>query len=454
MDAVAGRLLNLVYLALLTFVAPVLAYRALRHGKYREGLSEKLLGTGATRSTPGPAIWLHAVSVGEVLLLKPVVENLRQHRPDADIWLSTTTHTGQAVARRTYPQCRVIYFPLDFTWSVGAALDRVRPDVIGLAELELWPNFISTAADRDIPVVLLNGRISEKSFRGYRRIRFLMRRVLSRISAFGVQTPEYARRMIELGAPPDRVAVTGSVKFDGVRLQQDPARIDALRLDLGIGPGERVLLAGSTHAPEEQIVLQCYDRLQREFPDLRLLVAPRHQERFAEAASLITAAGWPLRRRSEAARQAGPAPRPSGSDVQRMQQPHRPEIVLLDTLGELSTCWELAELAFVGGSLSNRGGQNMLEPCAAGAAVVVGPNTWNFQHAVELLVAAGGLLAVRDADELYQTLRQLITDQAQADRLRTAARRAIDSQQGATQQTVDLLLNALSTGVVPSRVAA
>lgn len=424
-----GLLLNLLYVALLAAVSPVLAWRAWRHGKYRDGWNEKLLGRGVVRDSIAPCLWLHAVSVGEVLLLRPVIAELRRRRPDVDIWLSTTTHTGHAVAREKYPDCRVLYFPLDFTWSVRRALDRVRPDVVGLVELELWPNFIRAVAERGTPLVLVNGRIGEQSFRGYRRIRFLMRRVLGAFAALGMQSPEYARRMVELGAPVDRVCVTGSVKFDGVALQRDEPRLRALRHEMGIVAAERVLLAGSTHAPEEQCVLECYARLRHEFPDLRLVIAPRHQERFEEVAELVRQSGLPLRRRSQhgASVSAG-----SGAPV-----------ILLDTLGELTSWWGLAEVAFVGGSLSTRGGQNMLEPCAAGAAVVVGPNTWNFRPAVELLTAVGGLAVINQANELQAEIRSLLVDAERAQAMRSAARRAIESQQGATGHTVELLLRGL-----------
>jgi 3-deoxy-D-manno-octulosonic-acid transferase len=240
-----------------------------------------------------------------------------------------------------------------------------------------------------------------------------------------MQSPEYARRMIDLGAAPERVTVTGSVKFDGVSMNRDESRLAALRSELGIGPYERVLLAGSTHAPEEQIVLDTYARLRSDIPDLRVLIAPRHQERFEEVARLIQAAGWQVRRRSESTSVAAGA---------------SPPVILLDTLGELSTCWGLAEVAFVGGSLSKRGGQNMLEACAIGAAVIVGPNTWNFRPAVELLTSVGGLATARDAEDLDHRIRMLLNDTESAISMRAAARRAIESQQGATALTVGLLL--------------
>src|SRR4051812_37522347 len=298
-DRVRGWLLNLCYLMLLAVVAPVLAYRAWRLGKYRQGWSEKLRGIGESRTSTAPCIWLHAVSVGEVLLLQKIISDLQQRRPEVEICLSTTTHTGHAVAREKFPSCRVLYFPLDFTWAVNAALDRIRPDVVGLVELELWPNFISEVARRGTPLLLINGRLGERSYRGYRRIRFLMRRVLGCFMGMGMQTPEYARRIIDLGAPADRVSVTGSVKFDGAKLQHDRAAVAKLRDHLGISDSDRVLLAGSTHAPEEDAILNSYAELAGEFPDLRLLIAPRHQERFDDVAALIESKGWPLQRRSK-----------------------------------------------------------------------------------------------------------------------------------------------------------
>lgn len=440
MPVVTGWLLNLVYVALLALVSPVLAYRARRHGKYRDGWGQKLLGQGELRSSNRPCLWLHAVSVGEVLLLRPVIEEIRRQRSDVEIWLSTTTHTGQAVAREKFPDCHVLYFPLDFTWSVRRALDRVRPDVVGLVELELWPNFIRAVADRGIPLVLVNGRIGAKSFRGYCRIRFLMRRVLGAFTSLGMQSPEYAQRMIDLGADPERVTVTGSVKFDGVSLQRNESKLAGLRGALGIAPHERVLLAGSTHAPEEQVLLDTYARLRAEFPDLRLMIAPRHQERFDEVAALIQSAGWQVHRRSNST---------------TVGHGTAPAVILLDTLGELSSCWGLAEVAFVGGSLSTRGGQNMLEPCAIGAAVIVGPNTWNFRPAVERLTGVEGLATVQNADELEDRVRTLLNDAEAANSMRKAARSAIESQQGATGLTVELLLSGMvRPATEPHHIAA
>jgi len=432
---VIGWIINLVYLVLLGCASPLLIYRALRHGKYRAGWRQKLWGGAPVRTSQGTCVWLHAVSVGEVLLLRTVIDGFRQRLPTVEIWLSTTTHTGHAVAREKYPDCQVIYFPLDFTWAVSRALRRVRPDLIALAELELWPNFVRCAGRLGVPLLLINGRISARSFRGYRWIRFLMRPTLRRFDRLGVQTEEYRERLLRLGACGQRTVVTGSVKFDGVQSERDNPRTTALRSAFNLRPGDCVLVAGSTHAPEERMVLDSFRELRAEFPGLRLILAPRHQERFDEVAALVAQAGFPLVRRSDT-RQENHSTSGDGQPV-----------LLLDTLGELGACWGLADVAFVGGSLSRRGGQNMLEPCAYGAAVVLGPNTWNFRHAVELLQTRQAVSVVRDGSQLTQEVRWLLHDQLAARRMGQSARELVLSQQGASQRTLDLICESLESTV-------
>ena len=436
-----GWVLNLAYAALLVAISPVIAYRVFVHGKYRSGWSEKLWGRAPRRESSGPCVWLHAVSVGEVLLLRTIISELQSQRPDVEVWISCTTHTGHAVAREKYPDCTVFYYPLDFTWAVRNALRRVRPDVIGLAELELWPNFIRTAAARRTTLLLINGRLSERSFRGYSRISWLIRDVLQRFDGIGVQNDEYRERFIALGARPESVITTGSVKFDGVTGEPDRDRIRALRRELQIGEHERVLVAGSTHAPEESIVLAAYRALLPDHPDLRLIIAPRHQERFDEVAQLIERGGCAAHRRS-ATRFRSVSDSGGASAAAAARSP----VVLLDTLGELSTVWSLAEVAFVGGSLCQRGGQNMLEPCAYGAATLCGPNTWHFRQIVDQLIAAGGLTVVADEADLQRTIARLLQHRNEA-RLQGARARAIVlSQQGATERTAAMLLQALRDG--------
>lgn len=439
-----GWTLNLIYAGLLAMLSPWLVARGIARRRRPVAWREKLFGQLPARENfDSPLVWFHAVSVGEVLLLKPLVEALRRRGDEMQIVVTTTTPTGHAVAIEKLPGCLVTWMPLDFTWSVRRALRRVRPDLVVLVELELWPNFIRSCRQAEIPLTLINGRLSDRSFRGYHRLRPLMTSLWKSFAALHVQTDDYARRFIGLGAEPEQVHVTGSIKFDGVQTDRDSPAISELRRSLGIAPHEQVFIAGSTIAPEEEMALASWIELQREFPDLRLIVVPRHRERFDEVAALIASHGLPLVRRSKS---AGEESQTAGS----------PPVVLLDTLGELSTCWGLADFAFVGGSLTpRRGGQNMIEPAAFGAAVMFGPHTRNFRSVVESLLAAEAARVVRDGEELTRTLRELLNQPWQAARMGQNACRVVLAQQGATERTVDQLVSLLSvrTDDVPQRRA-
>jgi 3-deoxy-D-manno-octulosonic-acid transferase len=421
-------LLNLVYLGLVALASPVLLYRCLVLGKYREGWREKLLGRLPRRSSDRPVVWFHAVSVGETLLLKPILEELTRQGLDCEIVISTTTQTGQAVAREKYPGCQIVYFPLDFSWSVRSALERVRPDLIVLVELELWPNFIREADRRNIPLTLINGRLGEKSHRSYRRIRMLVSNLLRRFRTIAVQSEEFALRFQDLCAVPETVWVTGSIKFDQVEIDRENPRTRELRRYFGISAGEVVFIAGSTQSPEEAFALTVYEELKPMFPELRLILVPRHRERFEEVAHLVAQRKLPLVRRS-----TGRPASDSGGQA----------VLLLDTLGELSAGWGLADIAFVGGSLTQRGGQNMIEPAAYGAAVLLGPNTWNFRDVVALLSAGDAVRVVQSEQDLGNTVYSLLAVREARAKLGRRARALVLPQQGATRRTVALLTHAL-----------
>jgi 3-deoxy-D-manno-octulosonic-acid transferase len=379
------------------------------------------------------------VSVGEVLQLRQVTELIRRLRPDVQIFVSTTTDTGYAVAREKLPGCTAMFFPLDFTWSVRAALDRVRPDVMVLVELELWPNFIFETARRGVPLLLINGRLSARSHRGYRKIRPLVQRLLHCFTAIAVQADEYRQRFLDLGASETQTVVTGSIKFDGVQTNRHNPATLALRAWLGIEPDAPVFIAGSTQAPEEEFALAAFAAIQIDHPRLRLILAPRHPERGAEVAALIERKGFQVWRRS---RQSG--------------APHVNEmpVGLLDTVGELGACWGLADVAFVGGSFTDRGGQNMLEPAAYGAAVCFGPKTWNFRQVVELLAARDAARTVHSPAELESFIREMLEQPAAAQELGARAQALILSQQGATARTAELILHALAQGDAEAASAA
>ena len=418
--------LNLVYFAVLGVFSPVIAFRIVVRGKYRSGWGQKLLGRVPRRTSTGRCLWFHAVSVGEVLQLQPLIEALAARDPELEIAISTTTATGFEVAQKRYAGRRIFYFPLDFSWAVNSALERIRPTAIALVELELWPNFILAAAQREIPLALVNGRIGEKSFRGYRRIAPLVRKILWQFDALAVQSDEYARRLILLGADPARVHVTGSIKFDRVETDRANSRTTELRRAFGLSGAETILIAGSTQEPEERFAIQTYLQLLPRFPELRLILVPRHKERFEAVASLIeNEFGLPILRRS------------------RLEPTEGKPIILLDTLGELSACWGLAQIAFVGGSLTSRGGQNMIEPAGYGAAVLFGPNTWNFKDVVELLLVHEAALVVRTPEELTARVSELLAEPARRDELGNRAQSVVVSQRGATARTVELLAQLL-----------
>lgn len=430
-----GWLLNLAYVLLLLAVSPVLIWRMVTQGKYRDGWREKFLGLLPCSEAGERVVWLHAVSVGEVLQLRTIVAELAGRHPGLTILISTTTVTGRAVAEESFPQCRIAYCPLDFTWAVRTALRRVRPVCIGLVELELWPNLIREASASGATLMLINGRMSPRSHRGYRRARRLIMPLLQRLHVIAVQTEEYAARLIDLGAPARRVHVTGSIKFDGVCVDGLTEQTAALRSAFGIAATDRVFIAGSTHDPEEMVALDAWQQLRVQHPELRLVLVPRHRERFDEVAARIEVRGLRVRRRSQAMSTESIAP---GEAC---------EVCLLDTLGELSACWGLADIAFVGGSLTRRGGQNMIEPAAYGIPVVVGPNTVNFRDVVEGLRSVDGIQVIDSATGLAAAVDGLLTDQTGAERMGRAARGFVEAQQGATRRTLDHLARLLPTAV-------
>jgi 3-deoxy-D-manno-octulosonic-acid transferase len=431
-------LVNAVYLLALLLLSPWLLYKSLTVGKHRRGLLRKFLGLTVRRTHAAPCAWFHGVSVGEVHLLRQVVSRFRRRHPEWDCVISTTTDTGFDEARKRFADLPVFFWPFDFTWAVHRALRRVNPSLIVLAEGELWPNFLTAAHDRGVPVAVVNGRMSPRSLRRYRLLGPLVRRMLGQVWGFAVQTDEYARGLQSLGAAPERLAVTGSVKFDGVLTVRHNPRTEELRRLLRVEPGDLVWVAGSTQAPEEALALEIYRTLRQEYPRLRLFVVPRQKERFEAVAGLLGRSDLTFLRRS---RLAGPV-----SD--------REAVVLVDTIGELGALWGLADVAFVGGSLDGRrGGQNMIEPAAYGAAVLFGPHVWNFRDTAERLVVAAAAVQVADTAALAGEVRRLLGDGAARERLGQAARAFVLSQQGATERTLDLIDRLLSAAASPARAA-
>jgi 3-deoxy-D-manno-octulosonic-acid transferase len=441
-------LLNVIYLLLIFFSLPWLLWQAVRKGKYRQGYAAKFLGMVPQRTSDKKCLWLHAVSVGEVNLLLPLVRLIERERPDWECVISTTTATGMELAQKKFPQLTVFYCPLDFTWAVSAAMRRMRPDILVLAELELWPNLIRAARRHGAKAAIINGRLSEHSFRGYRRIRSLVVRILRQIDLIAVQDEVYAQRFRQIGARSETVQVTGSMKFDGAQTDRDNPATRRLAALAGISGDDIVWLAGSTQEPEESIVLEIFQHLSAEFPRLRLVLVPRHPDRFDAVARLIDQSGLPWQRRTELTchpeRSEGS---PVGATVQLPPQQdqaspqRRSRILLVDAVGELGAWWGTSQIAFVGGSFGRRGGQNMIEPAAYGAAVSFGPNTWNFSDIVQSMLAHNAAVQLADPAELETFVRRCLKQPDYAAGLGCNAKLLVQSQLGATRRTFDLLVD-------------
>jgi 3-deoxy-D-manno-octulosonic-acid transferase len=412
-------------MGLLAYLPAFLTRR--RRAGYGHDLAQRFgrLGEGLPAE---PRCWVHAVSVGESATAVPLVEAIHRRWPELGIVVSTITPTGaRIVADRLAGTAAHRYFPLDLPGPVRRALDAARPRFFIAIETELWPNFLRALARRGTPSMIANGRISDRSFRRYLRVRWLMRRVLADVSVFAMQSEEDARRIVALGAAPERVVVTGNIKSDLVP-GADPAEA-AWRGRLGMRATDRLWIAGSTHRGEEAIVLDAFRQARARCPGLALLLAPRHPERAGEVEDLIRERGLTPARRSR-------LPGARASDV----------VVILDTVGELAALYALAEVVFVGGSLVPVGGHNVLEPAMRGKPVLYGPYTSNFREGALLLQRSGGGLVVKDGLELERELSRLLEDRDLARRMGDAARDAFAGRQGAVTATLDLIARHLWPG--------
>lgn len=421
-------LYDLLYLLVLVLFSPVVLYKMVTSRRWRAGLGERIGGV-APREGGRPCLWIHGVSVGEVLAARTLVGLVREEMPGWEIVLSTTTRTGHEVARRTFPGFRVFYYPLDFSLTTERVLRRIRPDAVVLLELEIWPNFLLSTSRRGIPVFLVNGRITERSLRGYRVLQRFIPEPMDRIHLYCVQTPAYRDRFLALGVPEERVFVTGNMKFDTVVTDGAGRLREGFASALGVRPGEWVFVAGSTHEGEERAVLEAFRAVAAADPRARLVLAPRHLERVPAVEAAVREAGLrPVRRTSpECGRADGGA-----------------AVVILDTMGELGALYALADLVFVGGSLVPHGGQNVMEPAGLARPVLTGPHHWNFEEVVEVLEASGGLEVVGDARGLEEAVLRLHGDREAAARRGRAAFEAVVAGKGATGRTLSLMRERLA----------
>ena len=437
--------LNAIYLSLLVIGSPWFLWRYLRWGKNRRGWGQKLFGLVPIRNNNRPCIWFHAVSVGEVNLLAQMLRELDSERPDLEIVISTTTETGFDLARSKYPDLTVFFFPFDFSWAIKNSLKRIKPSLVVLSELELWPNFIriadrfpaiggsDTNAEQGIPIVVVNGRLSEPSYRGYRRLGFVMRGAFERLHLVMAQNKTYAERFKALGCHSDQVLVTGSVKFDGLQTDRQNPKTQRLARLAGFQPNDFVFVAGSTQFEEDILAAKTFQKLVNRFPQLRLVLVPRHPERVPQLVRALDQLGVATRRRSQL----------TATDAAPSTDQHR--VLIVDVIGELGAWWGVADVAYVGGSMGSRGGQNMIEPAAYGTPVAFGPHTENFQEVVDQLLEAAAASVVHDLNELTEYVERSLLEPAWASEMGAKAKAVVLQHNGASQRTVENLCEILAT---------
>ncbi len=426
--------LDVLYVLAALAFGPVVIYRAIRHKRYRTGWAQRF-GRVSRRSPAKRCIWLHAVSMGEINAAKTIVEELARRFGDFEIVISTTTDTGFARAMSLFSKNHeVFYFPFDFSGVMRRAFDNIQPAICLLMELEVWPNFVGIAQRRNVPVVVINGRISDRGFARYRRIKPFARRVFRNVSLILAQTEEYAQRFRDLGAAAQNVVVTGSLKYDTAQITDKVEGTDALAAQLNLG-GQRLWVAGATGPGEEQIVLDVHRSLkqQDEFSDLRLAIVPRKPERFDEVAQLIEQSGFKLVRYSRLKNQA------SGKASIEDQASGIETVILGDTMGDLRKFYCLATVIFVGRSLVPMGGSDMMEAAALGKCTIFGPHTFNFKQTVDSLLTDGGAILVKDQQELLDAMQKCLSDSAYADKIARRGREVIRKNQGATARTIEVL---------------
>ena len=426
-------------LVLFVALAPYFLYQAVRYRKYVGSLRQRLGYLPVSFNVDGEAsIWIHAVSVGETLTARALAGDLKRRYPGFRLFVSTTTVAGQQVASRQIPDAdAVFYFPLDLPPFVSRTLRVVNPRLFVVMETEIWPNLLRACRRAGVRTVLANGRLSNRSYPRYRMVRRLFRRVLDDVDRFCMQSRESADRLLDLGADPARVSVTGNLKFDALNAHATQAAdrgIPRILRFFRVSADRPVVVAGSTMRGEELAVLRAFGRMRAAAPRALLVLAPRHPERFAEVEQLARDEGFRTARRTSLAIDEEPAA----------------DVVVLDTVGELAELYRLATVAFVGGSLVPTGGHNILEPAVFGRPILFGPHMQNFAEIAEAFLDAGAAVQVDDEAALEAALRELVADPARRAALGRAARDIVEANRGARERTLAAIAELLPPGPPPS----
>jgi 3-deoxy-D-manno-octulosonic-acid transferase len=421
---------NFIFVVFFILGSPYFVYKLIRSDKWREGLRMRLgfYGTEVSRKLTGKkTIWIHAASVGEVKAVLLIIKKIQERFPKFHIVLTTVTRTGNKIARSAIGSTgTVLYFPLDFFFSVSSAIRVIHPSLVILVESELWANFLTAVYRRKIPVALINVRMSHRSFGRFRRARFLVKKFFKPLSLITVPTTREGRKMKFLGANPQVIHVVGNLKHENEQFVEPTLEEKRQILaHLGFPQEPLILLGGSTHVGEEEILISIYQELSKEFPKLYLILAPRHPERALQVSKLLEAIGLPFQLKTKL----------------NSENSHR--VLILDTVGELERMYSIGDVVFIGKSLTRKGGQNFLEPARFGKPVVFGPHMENFEDVARTFVEEGGAIQVKDAEALEEVMRRLLKSQNEREVLGLKAKEILSSNQGSTERTLSLLAHFL-----------
>ena len=424
-------LIDLMYLLAAVAISPIALYRIIKHKRYRTGWRQRF-GKISRRNPEKKCIWLHAVSVGEVNASTTLIEELKKTLPNFEIVISTTTDTGFARATALFGRdLQVFYFPFDFSLIMSRAFRNIQPAICLLMELEVWPNFVHIAQQLNIPVIVVNGRLSEKSFSKYKIIKPITKLIFQKVSLVLAQSDEYARRFREIGSPAEKVIVTGSLKYDTAQVADKIEGSDVLAKQLNIRTGEKLFVAGGTGIDEEKIILDAYRELKSQFGNLRLAIVPRKPERFNEVAQLIQQNGLGLTRYSQI----------KGTSVSADSK----TVILGDTMGDLRKFYSLADIIFVSRSLVPMGGSDMMEAAALGKCTLFGPYTFNFKQTVDDLLKNNGAIEVQNSQELLEVMQKCLSNPEYAAQIAHNGQQIILKNQGATRRSSEAIIRILNT---------
>jgi len=410
---------NILFSLFSVFYFPYLIIKGKWHSEFKTRFG--CFPTSWVRELEGAkCIWIHAVSVGEVLVVVDLIERVNRAFPQHKIICSTVTETGNKIAQEKLdPNCLVIYAPLDFSWIVHKFISTIKPEIYISTETEIWPNLYTILHKHKVPIFQINGRISDNAYKGYRRVRFLTKRVLSCVELFYMQSSLDADRVKRLGAQAEKVHVVGNLKFDAI-----PDAVDVTKADIGFQASEDLLIAGSTHPGEERILIDVYKKLITKFSNLRLVIAPRHIERADEVSRLVEDMGYKAVKFSQ---------------INQGEENVPGAVVVVDTIGHLSALYSLAKIVFIGKTLTVGGGQNMIESAYFGKPTIVGPLTQNFKDTVNIFKKSNALIEVHNEEQLSHEILALLGDPGRAQKIGEAAKQTVKEHQGSTTRTVEAI---------------